>query len=77
MAEKTNDFFLSELSQIVTLTMIKNLFSKQNICLSKISVCRGFLSYNPGAISLDFPGREAAKKGAELAGRVLEKGAKN
>ena len=34
----------------------------------KIFVCHGFFSYNPGAISLDFPGHEAAK-GAELAGR--------
>ena len=39
----------------------------------KNSVCHGFFSYNPGVISLEFPGREAARKGAKLAKRVLEK----
>ena len=57
--------------------MIKNPFSKQKYMhIKKFFVYRGFLSYNPGAISLDFPGHEAAK-GAELAGRNLEKSAKN
>ena len=54
--------------------MIKNLFSKQNICLSKISVYHGFFSYNPGVISVRFPDYEAASRGAKLTERsVLEK----
>ena len=57
--------------------MIKNLFFETKYMhIKKLFVCRGFFSYNPGAISLDFPGHEAAK-GAELAGRNLEKSAKN
>ena len=48
--------------------MIKNPFSKQKYMhIKNFSVYRGFLSYNPGAISLDFPGHEAAKGAEESA----------